>query len=231
MKRLLAILMAFLPGFSRAEGSKLGSEGDLIRQMLFASQSLKDQVKNSHLDGTPGPFQSIADASKLVDAGKKDEAIALLRGILETPKMETRIHLWVWSALRELGQTPDPKSGYEVLGAIIEFPSGGAYDTLAAYVDGSARYLNFSGAAIFWDAEDPTIKAMCRALVDSTIPVSGRAKPRTSLSLPRGTPQVTLLTRSGLFVIVDPPDSVVSPGAALMMELMKRSREQPSQRQ
>jgi len=225
MKKLLALLIAFLPGFSKAADAKLGSEGDLIRQMLFASQSLKEQVARSHLDGTPGPFQSIADASRLVDAGKKAEAIALLRSILDTPKLETRIQLWVWSALRELGQSPDPKFAYEVLGAIIEFPSGGGYDTLAGYVDGSARYLNFSGAAIFWDAEDSTIKAMCQALIDSTIPASSRAKPRTSLSLPKGMPQVTMLTRSGPFVIVSPPDSVIGPGAALMMELMKRAKE------
>jgi hypothetical protein len=225
MKTLLALLIAVLPGFAKAADMKLGSERDLIRQILFASQSLKEQVARSHLDGTPGPFQSIADASKLVDAGKKDEAIALLRSILDTPKLETRIQLWVWSALRELGQAPDPKFAYEVLGAIIEFPSGGGYDTLAGYVDGSARYLNFSGAAIFWDAEDPEIKAMCQALVDSTIPASSGAKPRTSLSLPKGTPQVTMLTRSGSFVIVSPPDSVIGPGAALMMELMKRAKE------
>lgn len=225
MNKFLALLMAVLPGFAKADGAKLGSDGDLIRQMLFASQSLKEQVARAHLDGTPGPFQMIADAAKLVDEGKQGEGIAKLRGVLETPKLETRLQLWVWSALRELGQAPEPKYAYEVLGAIIEYPSGNGYDTLAAYVDGSARYLNFSGAAIFWEAEDPTIKAMCQALVDSTIPVSGRAKPRTSLSLPKGTPQVTMLTRSGPFVIVAPPDSVITPGVALMMELMKRAKE------
>jgi len=225
VKKLLALLMAFLPGIAKAEGTKLGSEGDLIRQMLFASQSLKEQVKHAHLDGSPGPFQLIADASKLVDAGKKDEAIAVLRSVLETPKLESRIQLWVWSALRELGQAPAPNVAYEVLGAIIEFPSGGGHDTLAGYVDGSARYLNFSGAAVFWDVEDPTIEAMCQALIDSTIPISGRAKPRASLALPKGTPQVTMLTRSGPYVVVSPPDSVVGPGAALMMELMKRANE------
>jgi len=225
MKKILALLTALLPGFATAADPQLGSEGDLIRQMLFASQSLKEQVARTHLDGAPGPFQSIADASKLADAGKNEEAIALLRSILDNPKLETRIQLWVWSALRELGQTPDPKFAFEVLGAIIEFPTGGGYDTLAGYIDGSARYLNFSGAAIFWDAEDPTIKAMCQALIDSTIPASSRAKPRTSLSLPNGTPQVTMLTRSGPFVIDSPPDSVIGPGAALMMELMKRAKE------
>lgn len=224
MKKLLTFLMAFLPGVAKADNARLGSDKDLIRQMLFASQSLKELAARAQLDGTPGPFQSISDASKLVDAGTKEEALALLRRILDTPKLETRLELWVWSALRELGQAPDPKLAYEVLGAIVEFPTGGGCDTLAAYVDGSARYLNFSGAAIFWDAEDPTIQAMCQALVDSTIPAGSRAKPRPSLSLPKGPPQVTMLTRSGPFVIVSPPESVIGRGAALMMELMKRAK-------
>jgi len=208
------------------DAAKLGSDADRIRQMLFASQSLNEQVHQMHLDGTPGPFQTIADASKLIEAGKKSEAVARLRGVLDLPELETRIHLWVWSALREQGQKPDPKFAFEVLGVIIEMPSGDGYDTLAAYVDGSARYLNYSGRAIFWDAEDAAIKSLCQSFVDSTIPVSSQAKPRTSLSLPKGNAQVTLLTRSGLYVIIDPPGPVVGAGAALMMELMKRLEKQ-----
>jgi hypothetical protein len=225
MKKLLALLMAFFPGQSKADPSKLGSDADPIRHMLFASQSLKEQVRQTHLDGTPGPFQSIADASALVDAGKKAEAVSKLRSVLETPMLETRLQLWAWTALRELGEKPDPKFAFEVLGAIIEMPSGDGYDTLAAYVDGSARYLNFSGKGIFWDAQDEAVKRLCQALVDSTIPASNRAKPRSSLSLPKRGAQVTMLTRSGNFVITSPPQGVVDAGASLMIELMNRAKE------
>lgn len=229
MKKLIArILAAFSKPVKAERTATLGSEHDPIRQMLFASQSLKEQAKRIHLNGTPGALQSIVDAAKLVDEGKKQEAIVLLRKALDLLNQETRIQLWLWSALRELGQTPDPKFAHEVLGALIEYPSGDGYDTLAAYVDGSARYLNYSGKAIFWDANDPTIKSMCQSLVDSTIPISNRAKPRTSLSLPRRNAQVTLLTRSGPFVIVSPPNSVINPGAKLMIELMKRAKEKQS---
>ncbi len=228
MKKLLALLMAFLPGHAKADAAKLGSDSDPIRQMLFASQSLKEQVRQMHLDGSPGAFQTIADASKLVEAGKKEEGIARLRSVLDLPQLETRIQLWAWSALRELGEKPDPKFAFEVLGVIIEMPSGDGYDTLAAYVDGSARYLNFSGKAIFWDAQDALIKSLCQAFVDSTIPASNRAKPRTSLSLPKRDAQVTMLTRSGLYVITAPPEPVVGAGAALMLELMKRAKEKPA---
>ena len=182
-----------------------------------------------HLDGRPSPYQTIADAAKLVESGKKEEAIARLRGVLEMPDIETRTVLWTWSALRELGEKPEPKLAYEVLGVVIEMPVGGGYDTLAGYVDGSARYLNVSGAAIFWDTPDITIKALCQAFVDSTIPVSTHAKPRKSLLLPSRGSQATLLTRSGNFVVSDPPDAIIGAGAALMMEMMKRAKEENEQ--
>jgi hypothetical protein len=69
------------------------------------------------------------------------------------------------------------------------------------------------------------IKRLCQALVDSTIPASGKAKPRTSLSLPKRGIQVTMLTRSGPFLITAPPKAVVSAGGALMLELIRRSEE------
>ena len=53
--------------------------------------------------------------------------------MLDLPQLETRIQLWVWSALRELGEKPDPELAFEVLGVVIEMPSGDGHDTIAAY--------------------------------------------------------------------------------------------------
>ena len=225
MRKLLALIIALFLGQARAEDTKLGGNDDPIRQMLFASQTLKEQVERMHTDGSPGVFQSIANAHKLTKEGKKTEAIDLLHGLLENPDIETRVRLWIWSGLRELGESPSPEKAFEVLGAIIEMPSGDGVDTLAAYVDGTARYLNFSGRAIFWDQENKEIKDLCQALIDSTIPDSSKAKPRVSLDLPKRNPQVTLLTRSGTFVITSPSNAVSSSGATLMIELMKHVEE------
>ena len=219
-------MFEFLKGLFGGTTAGKSDKEDPIRQLLFASQSLREQVSHLRPDGRSGPVQSIADAQRLVEEGKAREAIARLRGVLDSPALETRIQLWVWSALRELGEKPEGKSAFEVLGAVLEMPSGGAYDTLAGYVDGSARYLNFSGRAIFCDAPDPKVKLLCQALVDSTIPVSSKATPRTSLSLPKRRVQVTMLTRSGPFLITAPPQSVVNAGAALMLELIRRAEEQ-----
>jgi hypothetical protein len=222
-------MLEFLKGlFGHAAASKsdkLGSETDPIRQLLFASQSLREQVSHMRPEGRSGPALSIADAQRLVEEGKTKEAVARLQSVLDSPALETRMQLWVWAALCELDEKPAGKSAFEVLGAVLEMPSGGAYDTLAGYVDGSARYLNFSGGAIFWDAPNPAIKQLCQGLVDSTIPASGKAKPRKSLSLPRRGIQVTMLTRSGPFVITAPPQAVVNAGAALTLELIRRTEE------
>jgi hypothetical protein len=228
MKKLLALLVMMMTPFSKAEPPKLGSDGDPIRQALFACQPMKELLLRVKLDGSPGPFQTIAEAAKLAAEGNKKEAISRLHGILGLPDLETRVQLWVWSALRELGEQPDPKSAGEVLGVVIEFPMQGAYDTLAAYQDGSARYLNFSGSAIFWDTKDAPIKRLGEAFINSTIPASSQAKPRASVLLPKSGAQVTLLTRSGMHVVSDPSGPVVKAAAALMTELMRRAKEKKS---
>ena len=204
---------------------KLGSEADPIRQGLFACQAMDVFVQRLKLDGSPGPFQTFADAVELARAGKKEDAKSRLHSILGITNLETRIQLWVWSALRELGEQPDAKVGKEVLGVVIEVPMCGAYDTLAGYQDGSARYLNFSGKAIFWDAPDGSIKLLCERLIASTIPEGSRAVLRKGTVLPKSGTQATLLTRSGMFVIAEPSQSVVTAGSALMLELMKRTKD------
>jgi hypothetical protein len=226
MKKLLLLLSAINFLFiTMTQAQKLGSDGDPIRQMLFANQSLKEQAKQAKIDGTDSPFQRISDASKLVDEGKTNEAITKLESILQMQPLETRIELWTWTGLRELGKKPEEKAATEVLGVIIEVPMQDGFDTLSAYADGSARYLNYSGRAIFWDKPDATIKNLCRDFIQSAIPAASSAKPRNSNALPKSVTQVTLLTRSGNYVIISPPQSVMNSAAKLMIELINRTKQ------
>jgi hypothetical protein len=165
------------------------------------------------------------EAAHLADEGKKEEAKSRLHEILHFPHLETRMQLLVWSALRELGEQPDEKLGMEVLGVVLEIPMQTGYDTLAAYQDGSARYLNYSGGAFLWDAPDATIQSWCDRLRTAAVSASSRATPRRSVSLPKSGIQATLLTRSGNYVIPHPPVPVITAGVSLMRELMSRTKE------
>lgn len=211
--------------------AKLGTENDPIRRGLFASQPIQGLSQRAPLHEPAGPFAGLVDAARLVAEGRKEEAIALLRGTLDRPDIETRIQLWAWSALRELGVQPDASAASEVLGVVVEVPMQEAWDTLAAYQDGSARYLNYSGAAIFWDMPDETITALCHALRRSAATAGSQAKPRPSVSLPQSGLQLTLLTRSGNYVIADPPDSSIKVAAVLMNELIQRAQTAQKQAQ
>lgn len=224
MKKLFLLFCAgnfLFTAMSQAQ--KLGADGDPIRQMLFANQTLKEQAKQAQLDGTESSFKRISDASKLADGGKTNEAIAKLQSVLQMQPLETRVELWTWTGLRELGKKPEQKAANEVLGVVIEIPIKDGYDTLSAYADGSARYLNYSGRAIFWDKPDALIKTLCRDFIESSISASSSAKPRNSNALPKSVAQVTLLTRSGNYVIIAPPQSIMNSGAKLMIELINRS--------
>jgi hypothetical protein len=226
MKKLFLLLSAINFLFTTmTQAQKLGTDGDPIRQMLFANQTLKEQAKQAKLDGTDSPFQRISNASKLVDEGKTNEAITKLESVLQMQPLETRIELWTWTGLRELGKKPEQKTGTEVLGVIIEVPMQSGYDILAGYADGSARYLNFSGRAIFWDKPDTTIKNLCRSFIESAILASSSAKLRNSNALPKSDAQITLLTRSGNYVIIATPQSVMNSAAKLMIELINRTKE------
>lgn len=203
---------------------KLGSESDPIRQRLFASQPIAELLQRMPIHEPAGAFAALADAARLVAEGRRDDAIMLLRGVLDRPNIETRIQLWAWSALRELGIQPDANVASEVLGVVAEVPMQDAWDTLAAYQDGSARYLNYSGAAIFWDRPDETITALCHALSRAAATAGAQAKPRLSVALPQAGMQLTVLTRSGNYVITDPPESSIKVAAVLMNELIQRAQ-------
>lgn len=96
------------------------------------------------------------------------EAIRNLRAILDVSGLESRHYLQAWNGLRELGIRPDETTAKAVLGVVVEVPVDGAgLDVLAAYADHSARYLNYSGAAVIWDRPDARGDAEIDSLLEA----------------------------------------------------------------
>lgn len=224
MKFLSLLSLMFAVSVAHAQGPKLGSDADPVRQLLYVAHPVREMLKSVKTDGASVPLKTIVEASQLADSGKKAEAIARYRQALTEASGDARFTLWIWTGLRSLGQNPEPAVAHQVLGVVIEVPNQTGYDTLAAYTDSTARYLNFNGGGIFWDVPDAKIKALIQTFVDASIPAASKAQPRTTLALPAKGAQVTLLTRAGPYVITQPPAPVINAGAALMMELTLRNQ-------
>jgi hypothetical protein len=114
-------------------------------------------------------------------------------------------------------------------------PINSGLDTLAAYEDGSARYLNHAGPIVVWDSQAPDIDTLVMNVLNTGRPLlqlAGRwdgDRPALGPNLLR----VSLLCGDGLHFGQGPTDilasdSRVSPliaaGLELMQALMARSK-------
>lgn len=76
-----------------------------------------------------------------------------IRSVLEDTNVETRIKNLAQNRL----SSSNIKLAYkELLAIIVEIGLDSGLDVLAAYRDGSARYINHTGKILIWDARDTT---------------------------------------------------------------------------
>lgn len=83
----------------------------------------------------------------IIFAAKPD--VTELQKVVNDPALESRLKILAFNLLRAEGQ---PTWRKELLGIIIEVGMDEGLDTLAAYKDGTARYINHSERIVFWDA-------------------------------------------------------------------------------
>jgi hypothetical protein len=97
-----------------------------------------------------GARRPAADAWKSVLASNTESAT--LRRIADDRSVETRLRLLAYSVLRA---REEPVPAF-LLGVVFEFRVDGGLDALAAYADGTVRYLNHSGAGEIYEADANT---------------------------------------------------------------------------
>jgi hypothetical protein len=68
--------------------------------------------------------------------------------------VESRLRLLAFHQLRVRGVSVDQGI---LLGVVVEVALEAGLDVLAVYLDGTARYLNYSGKVIIWEAKDPEV--------------------------------------------------------------------------
>ena len=126
-------------------------------------------------------------------------ANADLQKIIDDPGLETRVKRLAANLLLKHGVSTDQR---RIFGVIIEVGLDEGLDVLAAYEDGSARYINHSEKLIVWDATTDEsnrliadLFASARTVVDRIGPWDGTRRPPPTTSNIR----LTFLVSNGLY--------------------------------
>jgi hypothetical protein len=95
----------------------------------------------------------------------------VVQTIGEDASEESRVRLLAWHWLRSSGQ---PFASREVLGIVVEVPLEEGLDALAAYADGSVRYINHTGRVAVFEGAPDEVAEQGRRLVHAAIPLAVR---------------------------------------------------------
>lgn len=171
-----------------------------VRQSLFGDVPLDEWV--SRADGGPEqPWNYFERARRLAHAGRLPEAVQIWQWIAAADRLETRHLLQAWHFLRQAGCPPADNRAKLVLGAVAEMPVQGAHDVLAAYRDGTARYVNYSGQAVVWDdRSDQQVQAAINRWLIAGQVIANTVGPWEEPSLPpvaAGDARLMVLTPGG----------------------------------
>jgi hypothetical protein len=113
---------------------------------------------------------------------------------------EARLRLWAWHNLRALGKYPAPDLARQVLGVVIEVPFEDRADVLAAYADGSARYINHQGGMIVWDRLDEVITPLVIQVIREAQPMGEQQEERSEDPVLPDQVRLTVLTPGGMYI-------------------------------
>jgi hypothetical protein len=186
--------------FGSLFGKKQEAGSNPIRETLFGDMPL-DQWPRDDSTSQEFPWSAFALARSDLASGNQSTAFGRWRQILEHPALESRQYLQAWHFLRQHGQDPPPTIAKQVLGVVVEVAMPQGLDLLAAYADHSARYYNYSGAAVVWEHPDTSLDSAIEQLLDASRQVVAQIGPWEEgrpAPPPRDQARLSFLTPSGL---------------------------------
>lgn len=213
-------------------GNRPPSGASDIRDTLFGDAPLDQWVGD---ESSGEPWTLFARAKAALDAGNQGGAVSALRSVLAAQDLEPRHYAQAWHFLAGLGVHPPASRARELLGVVIEAALDDGLDLLACYPDHSARYYNFSGAAIVWEHPDDSLNGEIDALLAAATDVLARIGPwegERPPAPPAGQVRINMLTPSGLHFGQGPFQALASDalggpvlqaGLALMKALIKKT--------
>lgn len=123
-----------------------------VRDTLFGDYPLSYW---GSINSTDLPWTIFKAVKEHVDNGDEANAVELLKKIINLPGLESRHYLQAFHFLNQLDVAA--AGAATIFGVIAEVAIEDGVDLLAVYADHSARYYNYSGAAIIWDSADELI--------------------------------------------------------------------------
>lgn len=143
-------------------------------------------------------FKSTDDATRSLFADGTEPTV--VRAIADDRDEESRVRMLAYNWLHENAQPVPPK---ETLGVVIEVPLEQGLDVLAAYADGTVRYINHMGSISVYESYPAEIAAQAKEVVETAHgmvkqqPVGTRRR-QAPPSL--GDVRLTALVSDGLYV-------------------------------
>ena len=119
--------------------------------------------------------------------------------VIEDKEVETRPKLLASNVLLSRGKA---LPGRRIFGVVVEVGMEEGLDVLAAYEDGTARYLNYSGKLIVWDAATRESNELVVDLFLAARKVVDKIGPWEKQRLPppvEGKARITFLVSNGLY--------------------------------
>ena len=179
-----------------------GSGAETMRALVYGDCALDDWPSGDTADQGE-PWDSFVEARTALQQGNVDASRQVWLGITTMPDIESRHVLQAWHFLRLHGVEPPDDEARQVLGGVVEVPVAGKHDLLAAYADGSVRYLNHGGdvAAVEPSADLPKVSQLIGiylAMADNIARVAGTWDQPSLPPVPPGHGRVMALTPGGL---------------------------------
>lgn len=169
-----------------------------IRDTLFGDMPISAWTGNQSRDE---PWVRFQEVEKHLQSGSPQLAEQRLRQILDTPDLESRHYLQAWHFLRSLGVNPPEETAKDVWGVVVEVAMPDGVDIVAAYADRTARYFNYSGAAVIWEHPDASLDEEINTLIGAGQAIVRNIGPweEERPGVPsQGQARVNMLTPSGL---------------------------------
>jgi len=216
--------MGLFDFFKKSAKADTNGAANQIYELLFCDNI--ELYKNNHQKPAGYPWN-------ILFADKTDPSE--LKKMIADKNLESRVKILACNRLHQLGEKIDKK---ELLGVIVEVGFDGGLDVLAAFGDGTARYINQSGKTIIWETTTKESKELTSDLFEKSYRVVSKIGPWHEKRRPRpkaGVVRITFLVSDGLYFGEGPADAhfndaMAGPALASAAELIKYLMDKASEK-